>query len=181
MSKSNAMIESAEDLTESEAELIRYCAGRKEDLVYLVDITTALAGLPKSLAGQWFDEKLLTPRQKEGHRQAVKDVNAALRRLYRAGLIDVAREDASPEGFRRHHDEIIAAMRDGRYWLARPQYGGKTPALHVVEENVAHHETWATASDLRAVVRELGGPVQMVGLTARGREIAAGFPPENGA
>lgn len=165
-------IRSVSDLTDGELGILKHCAETVEDAVYIIDIVTSIADLPRGLRGVWFDEKLLSPRQSAAYKQAKKDLDAALRRLFRADLIDVGREDMYPEGFKRHHQEVIAALRDGRYWRARPQYGGKTPSLRVVEDHVAAHAEWADATDLRAAQRELGGAPDFVFLTDRGREFA---------
>ena len=168
-------IHDVSDLTEGERGILKHCAETVEDAIYVIDVVTTIADLPRGLRGVWFDEKLLSPRQLAAYKQAKKDLDAALRRLFRADLVDIGREDEYPEGFKRHHREVIAALRDGRYWRARPHYRGKTPSLRVVEDHVAAHVEWANATDLRAVQREIGGAPDFIFLTERGREFAGLF------
>jgi len=160
------------DLNNVERAILTHCANSVEDTVYLIDLSTMIADLPRGLRGAWFDEKLLSPKQLAAHTQAKKDLDAAMRRLFREDLVDVGREDTYPEGFKRHHRELIASMRNGRYWLARPQYRGKVPSLREVEDHVAAHTEWAYATNLRAVHRQLGGAPDFIFLTDRGREFA---------
>jgi hypothetical protein len=160
------------EITDTEQRLLRHLAADKAEMVYLIDITTALAGLPKTLQGDWFDEKLLSPNQKNDHRKVVKEMDAALRKLFAKGFVDIGREDICSEGLRRHHLEIVKSMRDGRYWAARGLVGDKKPSLRVIEDNVAHHETWISATDLRAAQREIGGKPELIGLTETGNALA---------
>ena len=169
-----------EDLTETEAAILRQCLAAREEMVYLVDLTTALAELPKVLRGAWFDPRLLDPRQSRRHEEVVKEVRQALRRLFRAGLVDIGREDAYPEGFRRHHREIVAAMHSDAYWRSRPGSRGRVPSMDTISENVRFHQMWADVPDLAAVTKELGGPVEFVGLTPQGAEFARGLAAATG-
>jgi len=149
--------------------VLLFCAEHPEEMVYLVDLTTALAGLPRSLRGQWFDPALLTPAQKEAHAQVVKDTNRGIRRLFRAGLLDIGREDAYSEGFTRHHRDLVEAMQKDSYWRHRPGSKGEVPAMDVIEQHVRFHKTWAEVTDLTAAVKEMGGKAELVGLTPAGR------------
>lgn len=162
-----------EDLSDHETHLMMFCVRERSDMVHIIDITSALAGLPKSLSGQWFDKKLLDPNQIVAFRDAEKGVTRAIRRLFRAGLIDIGSEEAFSEGFRRHHREIIESMRSGQYWRSRPKFKGQIPSLRVVEDHVAHHEQWAHATDFNAVVREMGGKPELVGLTEEGVKLTS--------
>jgi hypothetical protein len=171
--KAKHAISSPDGLSDHEAHLMTYCARERSEMVHIIDVATALAGLPKSLSGQWFDRKLLDPKQTVAVREADKEITRAIRRLFRAGLIDIGREEVFSEGFRRHHREIIESMRSGQYWRSRPQFKGQVPSLRVVEDHVAHHEQWAHATDFNAVVREMGGKPELVGLTDDGEILAS--------
>jgi hypothetical protein len=160
------------DLTPLEREVLRFCFDERQDIVQLIDLTTAVADLPRSLRGPWFDARLLTPQQKERHAQVVKDIKRALRRLFRAGLIDIGREQNYPEGFKRHHREIVAAMQTDSYWLGHAGVKGRAPSMDVVERSVRFHQTWADVTDLRSAVKEMGGDVELIGLTPAGFESA---------
>ncbi len=164
MPRRSRVPEKPSDLTETEAALLRHCAAERADMVYLVDFTTACADLPKALRGSWFEPKLLSPRQKEAHAAVAKETRKALKRLFAAGLIDVGREDACPEGFKRRHAEILARLQNDGRWET-----GETSAI---EGEVRHHEVWAEATDLPAVTRQIGGRPELVGLTSKGRELA---------
>ena len=164
MARRSKLPESPQDLHRTEAALLAYCNGQRADMVYLIDFTTRLAGLPKTLQGDWFDAKLLSPTQKAAHDEVVRDTRKALRRLFSAGLIDVGREDDCPEGFKRRHGEIIAALQKDVRWET-----GETAGL---EAQVRHHRTWAEAHDLAAVTRQMGDKPQLVGLTGKGRDLA---------
>ena len=164
--------QTCDDLTAAEQNIIAFCAQQREDMVYLIDVTTAQAGLPRSLQGQWFDERLLTPEQRSAVADVTKAVNRALRRLFRFDLVDVGREDTFPEGFKRHHREIVAAMQTDDYWRSRPDFRGEIPAMDLIEQHVRFHQQWADVTDLRLATKELGGPVELVGLTPAGRRLA---------
>ena len=169
--------ETLDELTPSEQRLMMFCVQRREDMVYLIDVTTAHAGLPRSLQGQWFDTRLLTPGQKSAVSAVTREVNRALRRLFRLDLVDVGREETFPEGFKRHHREIVAAMQTDEYWRGRSDSRGQMPSMDLIEQHVRFHQRWADITDLRVAAKELGGPVELIGLTPAGRrfvESAAG-------
>ena len=158
-------LESAGDLVPLECELMRYCLSQKEDMVFLIDLTTALARLPKSLQGAWYDPALLTPKQKAAHAEVVKEVNKALRRLFKAGFIDVGAEETFSEGFKRRHRDVISALQRDPRW----ESGEQTDLL---QAEIRAKTVWAEATDLRAVLKQMGEPVEMVGLTPEGRVFA---------
>lgn len=162
----------ANDLTPLEEKILRFCSEDRRDMVHLVDLTTALAELPRALQGPWFALRLLAPDQKKRYTEVVRDVNRAMRRLFRAKLIDIGREDSYSEGFTRHHREIVAAMHTDSYWQNRSGSKGQMPSMDVIAENVRFHQTWADVTDLRAAAKEMGGDVELIGLTPNGREHA---------
>jgi hypothetical protein len=159
-------IDTPDDLTEMERQVIEFCLLRKEDMVYLVDLTTAMADLPKTLQGQWFDNKLLSPRQKEVHKEAVKETMRALRRLFKVGFVDLGNEESFPEGFRRHHREIMISMQSDARWHERTESD---------DQRMRFHKTWAEATDFAAVKKRMDAPIELAGLTERGRSFADGM------
>ena len=169
MARTSAREHRRDRLTLLERNIIRFCFDRRDEMTYLIDMTTALADLPRTLQGQWFDARLLAPNQKARHAQIAKEVDRALRRLFQAGLIDVGREDSFPEGFKRRHRDVVAAMQSDSYWLSR---SGRVPTMDVIEQNVRFHQTWAEVAELKSAIKEMGGPIELIGLSPAGRELA---------
>ena len=168
MAQRSGAISDIGDLTPVENSILRYCVSRKDDMIFLVDVTTALADLPTALQGPWFDKKLLTPKQKETHVAVVKDVNRALRRLFKAGFVDIGREDTYPEGFKRRHREIIAARQKDPRW---EEGGGDA-----LEAEIRANKIWADVTDIRAAVKQMGDSIELIGLLPEGREFARRVP-----
>ncbi len=150
-----------------EEKILLLLAGRAEDMVPLVDITTDLAGLPDHLRGQWFDKKLLTPSQVAAWEEALKQVRRAVRSLFRKGFIDVGREDEFPEGFCRHHAEVIRARQNHPAWKGDTDTSKRSVAG--IESEIRARMPWADARDLTAVQKQMDGPVDIVGITSSGR------------
>jgi len=150
-----------------EGKILLILAGRVEEMVPLVDITTDLAGLPDHLRGQWFERKLLTPSQAAAWEEARKQVRRAVRSLFRKGFIDVGREDAFPEGFCRHHAEVIRALQNHPAWKGDTDISKRSVAA--IENEIRARIPWAVARDLAAVQKQMGGPVDIVGITSSGR------------
>ena len=156
-------------LNEVELGLMAILADDNEP-VYLVDITTNLAGLPKTLSGQWFDAKLLDPTQTAAHNEAKKAVLKAVRRLFNLGWLDIGSEGQFDEGFKARHDRIWMAMQKEEYWRERPT--GVEQQATVIE----YHDTWRNVPDFAAAKRQLDAPMDRVGLTQEGRDALGDLP-----
>ena len=159
--------ESRRQLDPIERRVLLLLAGCVEDMVPLVDITSDLAGLPNHLRGQWFDRKLLTPSQASAWEEALKQVRRAVRSLFRKRFIDVGREDHFPEGFCRHHAEVIRALQNHPAWKGDSDISKRSVAG--IESEIRARMPWAEARDLTAVQKQMGGPVDIIGITSSGR------------
>lgn len=154
-----------------EQEAMRFCSASAEDMVYLIDLTTTLAGLPKTLQGQWFDAALLSPEQKDAYSTTSKMTMKAVRQLFRLRLMDVGREETCPEGFVRRHSEIIRALQSHPAWDSRDATSASS--ITSLESQVRFHTMWRDATELTPVQKEMGGAVELIGLSERGSELVS--------
>ena len=163
-----------EGLKESDLNLLRFLRANREEMVHLLDVITVIAGLPSALQGQWFDRRHLTPDQAIACDAARKEVTIALRKLFRLGLVDVGTEETFPEGFKRHHLEVIKALQSHPAWRSGAEPSARSVAS--LEDEIRARLPWAHATDLRVVQTQMGARVELFGFTELGRSVAETLP-----
>jgi hypothetical protein len=128
------------------------------------DLIGEIAELPRSLLGQWFDERLLDPEQRRAHHQAERCVRRVIRQLFERGLVDVGNDATYGEGVRRFHRRMWEAQQDPGYWKQKEA----TPSAEQLERSMALHQELMETRKFSVAREALRGDVRTVGLTAVG-------------
>jgi len=153
-------------VNEMQERILRYCA-EQGGMVDIVEMAVDFCAFRRSYSGRWFDENLLSPRERVQYKKVKSAVSRGIVSLFKKGLVDVGNEDTFDEGIRQFHRRLYEAKQNPKYFL-----GEGSPEF--IEREIAFSKELMETRDFAFAKEQLDKRVETVGLTEEGKMWAGG-------